>query len=91
MPIIDLVLKCCPQEKLRVSVRITRRHLKALSSTGFKIHNKCNVLISVGSYQDKCELFNYIKLLGDIGFTLWEQTELQLLYRVKVTGNRIEQ
>ena len=25
MPIIDLVLKCCPQEKLRVSVRITRR------------------------------------------------------------------
>ena len=46
-------------------------YLKALSATGFKIHNKCNVLISVGSYQDKCELFNYVKLLADNGFTLY--------------------
>ena len=37
----------------------------------FKVKNKCNVLISVGSYQDKQELFDSIKLLISSGFKLY--------------------
>ena len=46
-------------------------YLKALASTGFKIKNKCDVLISIGSYQDKMELHNSIKLLSENGFNLY--------------------
>ena len=46
-------------------------YLKALSATGFKVINKCNVLISVGSYQDKKELKNSIHLLSRSGFKLF--------------------
>ena len=66
-----------------------KAYLKALSTTGFKIHNKCNVLISVGSYQDKCELFNYIKLLPDNGFTLYGTNGTANYYtesKLQVTG-----
>ena len=46
-------------------------YLKALSATGFKVKNKCNVLISIGSLEDKEELFDSIKLLSDNGFKLY--------------------
>ena len=46
-------------------------YLKALCATGFKINNKCNVLISVGSDTDRLELLRYIKLLESNGFTLY--------------------
>ena len=46
-------------------------YLKALAATGFKIKNKCNVLVSVGSYQDKRELTNSIKTLSQNGFSLY--------------------
>lgn len=45
-------------------------YLKALMATGFKIKNKCNVLISVGSNDDKEELYESVKLLAENGFTL---------------------
>ena len=38
-------------------------YLKALSATGFKVNNKCNVLI-FGSFEDKQELFDSINLLS---------------------------
>ena len=28
-------------------------YLKALSATGFKVKNNCNVVLSIGSYQNK--------------------------------------
>jgi carbamoyl-phosphate synthase / aspartate carbamoyltransferase len=46
-------------------------YLKALISTGFKVKNKCNVLISVGSSQDRNELYEYIHLLSRNGFNLY--------------------
>ena len=46
-------------------------YLKALSATGFKVKNKCNVLVSIGSYQDKKELYESIKLLSENGFKLY--------------------
>ena len=46
-------------------------YLKALSASGFKVKNKCNVLISIGSYQDKKELSDSIKLLSYNGFSLY--------------------
>ena len=46
-------------------------YLKALSATGFKVKNKCNVLISIGSLDDKEELFESIKLLSNNGFTIY--------------------
>ena len=46
-------------------------YLKALCATGFKIKNKCNVLISVGSFQNKKELCSSVKLLSINGFTLF--------------------
>ena len=46
-------------------------YLKALNATGFKVKNKCNVLISTGSYQDKKELSESIKLLSYNGFSLY--------------------
>ena len=46
-------------------------YLKALCATGFKIKNKCNVLISVGSDPDREELFDSIKRLSDNNFNLY--------------------
>lgn len=46
-------------------------YLKALSATGFKVVNKCNVLISIGSYEDKNELADSIRLLTNNGFQLY--------------------
>ena len=46
-------------------------YLKALSATGFKVKNDCNVLVSIGSYQDKKELHNSIKSLSNSGFKLY--------------------
>jgi len=46
-------------------------YLKALSATGFNIKNKCNVLLSIGSYQDKEELLDPINLLNRNGFKLY--------------------
>lgn len=46
-------------------------YLKALSATGFKIQNKCNVLISIGSNVDKEELLESIKLLDYYRFRLY--------------------
>ena len=46
-------------------------YLKALSASGFNIRNKCKVLISIGSYEDKVELENSIKLLSTNGFELY--------------------
>ena len=46
-------------------------YLKALSATGFKVKNKCNVLISLGSIEDKEELEESIKLLSESGFKLY--------------------
>ena len=46
-------------------------YLKALCASGFKIKNKCNVLVSIGSYEDKLELSSYIKLLSKSGFKLY--------------------
>ena len=46
-------------------------YLKALAATGFKIMNKCNVLVSVGGYADKKELIPSVKLLEENGFKLY--------------------
>ena len=46
-------------------------YLKALKATGFKIKNKCNVLVSIGSLENKNELLESIKLLSENGFTLY--------------------
>jgi carbamoyl-phosphate synthase large subunit len=46
-------------------------YLKALTATGFKVNNNCNVLVSIGSYQDKKELHNSIKSLSNSGFKLY--------------------
>ena len=47
-------------------------YLKALKSSGFKIKNKCNVLISIGSHNDKDELFESKKLTNN-GFSFLQQ------------------
>ena len=46
-------------------------YLKALVATGFKVHNKCNVLVSIGLDIDRLELLRCIKLLSMNGFTLY--------------------
>jgi len=46
-------------------------YLKALSATGFKVKNGCNVLLSIGSYQDKKEMRNSVELLSKSGFNLY--------------------
>ena len=46
-------------------------YLKALSATGFKVKNKCNVLISFGTGEDKSELLESISLLDKNGFNLY--------------------
>ena len=46
-------------------------YLKALTATGFKVVNKCNVLISIGSQSDKDELLETIEKLSENGFTLF--------------------
>ena len=64
-------------------------YLKALAATGYKIRNNCNILISVGSYQDKRELYNYIKLLSENGFTLYGTNGTANFYtesKIQVTG-----
>ena len=46
-------------------------YLKALSATGFKIKNNCNVLISIGTQQDKKELIKHVEMLSNNDFTLF--------------------
>ena len=46
-------------------------YLKALCATGFKVINKCRVLVSIGSESDKEELLESIRLLSKSGFTLF--------------------
>ena len=46
-------------------------YLKGLSATGFKIKNKCNVLLSIGSNNEREELLSSITLLSNNGFTLF--------------------
>ena len=46
-------------------------YLKACVSSGFKVKNKCNVLLSIGSHQNKMELHNSVKLLSEKGFNLY--------------------
>ena len=46
-------------------------YLKALCASGFKIKNKCNVLISVGSEKNKEELLESVFLLVQNGFKLY--------------------
>ena len=63
-------------------------YLKALKSSGFKIKNKCNVLISIGSDQDKDELFESIKMLADNGFSLFATQGTATYYKklnIKIT------
>ena len=45
-------------------------YLKGLVATGFKVKNKCQVLISIGSLKDKEELFQSIQTLANNGFTI---------------------
>ena len=64
-------------------------YLKALSATGFKAKNKCNVLVSLGSIEDKQELSESIKLLGNNGFTLFGTTGTAKYYselEIPITG-----
>lgn len=56
-------------------------YLKALCASGFKIKNKCNVLVSIGSYDDKVELANSIKLLSNSGFKLYGTIGTSNYYR----------
>lgn len=46
-------------------------YLKALRATGFKVENRCTVLVSIGSQQDKDELLDSIRLLSENGFELY--------------------
>ena len=46
-------------------------YLKGLVATGFKVKNKCPVLISIGSLKDKEELFQSIQTLANNGFTIF--------------------
>ena len=45
--------------------------LKHLTSTGFKVKNKCNVLLSEGSNEDKEELLESVIVLSNNGFKLF--------------------
>ena len=58
-------------------------YLKALCASGFKVKNKCNVLISVGSDDDKNELCDSIKMLSNNGFTLYGTTGTSKYYTQK--------
>jgi carbamoyl-phosphate synthase / aspartate carbamoyltransferase / dihydroorotase len=46
-------------------------YLKALSATGFKVKNNCNVILSIGSYQNKKEMHNSVELLSKGGFKIY--------------------
>ena len=46
-------------------------YLKALSATGFKVKNNCNVILSIGSYQNKKEMHDSVQLLANAGFKLY--------------------
>lgn len=45
-------------------------YLKALLSTGFRLPKK-NILISIGSYKDKVQLLESVKILESMGFELY--------------------
>lgn len=45
-------------------------YLKALMSTGFRLPKK-NILLSIGSYKDKNALLNSVKMLEELGFSLY--------------------
>ena len=55
-------------------------YLKALMATGFKVKNNCNVLVSIGTNQDKTELIESIELLSHSGFTLYGTNGTAALY-----------
>ena len=46
-------------------------YLKALNATGFKVRNQCNVLLSIGSEDNKNEMLRSVELLSNNGFTLY--------------------
>ena len=46
-------------------------YLKALCATGFKVINKCNVILSIGSYQNKKEMQSSVELLSKSGFKIY--------------------
>ncbi|XP_078506206.1 multifunctional protein CAD isoform X4 [Lissotriton helveticus] len=45
-------------------------YLKAMLSTGFKIPKK-NVLLTIGSYKNKCELLTTVRTLESLGYDLY--------------------
>ena len=45
-------------------------YLKALLSTGFRLPKK-NILLSVGTYKDKMQLLESVKILESLGFNLF--------------------
>ena len=45
-------------------------YLKALAATGFKVKNKCRVLVSIGSSPDREELLPSVRALAENGFEL---------------------
>ena len=69
--IIGQVQKCYQQVRLHVLGKLSEAYLKALVSTGFKVKNECNVLVSIGTNQDRNELYEYIQLLSRNGFNLY--------------------
>lgn len=47
-------------------------YLKALMSTGFRLPKKnSSILLSVGSYKDKVQLLESVKILESLGFSLY--------------------
>ena len=67
------VLRWLVLEKWHVLVVLAfeyEAYLKALMSTGFRMPKK-NILLSVGSYKDKINLLESIKILESLGFSLY--------------------
>ena len=56
-------------------------YLKALTATGFKVKNECNVLLSIGSIDNKDEMFRSVELLSNNGFKLYGTTGTAKYYR----------
>ena len=58
-------------------------YLKALCASGFKVKNKCNVLLSIGSNDDKNELCDSIKMLFNNGFIIYGTSGTSKYYTQK--------
>ena len=56
-------------------------YLKALTATGFKVKNECNVLLSIGSIDNKDEMFRSVELLSNNGFKLYGTIGTAKYYR----------